>query len=74
MFGDAVDFRNQSRTVLEWEDMDVAANDADADDIEDPTEACSDGTVKVDVNGQTYTGCIGWTHADWRFHPGKYTP
>jgi hypothetical protein len=74
MFGDAVDLRNQSRTVMEWNNMFTAANDAGADYIEYPTEACEGGTFHIDVNGETYAGCIGWTHADWRDHSGEYAP
>ena len=51
-FGDAVDLRNQSGGLTEWNNMVKAANDADADYVEDQTEPCG-------------LGCV---HADWRYH------
>ncbi len=51
-FGDAVDLRNDSGGVPEWNRMVNAANDADADYVEDQNEPCG-------------LGCV---HADWRYH------
>jgi T5SS/PEP-CTERM-associated repeat protein len=57
LFGDAVDFRNYTRSFDECELMVQAANNSQADYVED----CED------TRSQGYH-----LHADWRFHPGVF--
>lgn len=57
MFGDAVDLRNQSGGVPEWNAMVSAANSAKADFVEPQNGPCG----------------LACTHADWRSHSGGYS-
>ena len=57
MYGDAIDLRNVTRTLAEYEAMRDAANVAGADYIEPWIGPCKDGCV----------------HADWRSHSGGYS-
>jgi hypothetical protein len=58
MFGDAIDLRNESRTLDEWTDMVVAAILSGNPWIEPLTGPCG----------------IGCVHADWRRSPGAWLP
>ena len=56
MFGDAVDLKNETRTLKEYGLLKKAASTASADYIEPWTGPCKNGCV----------------HADWRKHSGVY--
>ncbi len=57
-YGDAVDFRNVTRTLSEWHTMWSAAG---------PRKANAD--FREPLNGPCGIGCV---HADWRYHSGGY--